>query len=67
MIGEKKTETLDAAATRLMNAISDLAETVAEPLCEPIACVFRGAERAVGELMKALDPRWQLREGGERR
>ena len=36
MTGEKKTETLDAAATRLLNAISDLAKTIAEPLCKLI-------------------------------
>lgn len=67
MTGEKKTETLDAAATRLLNVISDLADTVAEPLCECIACGFRCADEAVRKLIKALDPRWQRREGGERR
>lgn len=67
MASEQKTETLDAAATRLLNVISDLAETVAEPLCECIACGFSFADEAVRKLIKAIDQRWQRREGGERR
>lgn len=67
MTGEKKTETLDAAATRLLNVISDLEETVADPLCECIACGFSFADEAVRKLIKALDQRWQRVKAAMRR
>lgn len=40
----KSTETLDTAATRLLNAFSDLAKTVAEALYECIPREFRTLE-----------------------
>lgn len=54
-------ETFSATMTRLLKAVSDVVETVAEALSECIARGFRDADRIMRKLMKALDPRWQRR------
>lgn len=54
-------ETFSGAMARLMKAISDVIETVAEVLREEIARGLRDAGRLVRKLMKVLDPRWQRR------
>lgn len=54
-------ETLSATMARLLKAVSDVVETVAEALSECIARGFRDADRIMRKLMKALDPRWQRR------
>lgn len=53
--------TLSWAATRLLEAIGDAAEAVAEMLREDILRGFRNAARIVRKFAKALDPRWQRR------
>lgn len=54
-------ETFSATMARLLKAVSDVVETVAEALSECIARGFRDADRIMRKLMKALDPRWQRR------
>lgn len=54
-------ETFSATMARLLKAVSDVVETVAEALSERIARGFRDADRIMRKLMKALDPRWQRR------
>lgn len=54
-------KTFSGAMARLMKAISDVIETVAEVLREEIARGLRDADRIVRKLMKVLDPRWQRR------
>lgn len=54
-------ETFSVAMARLLKAFSDVVETVAAALRECIARRFRDADRIMGKLMKALDPRWQRR------
>lgn len=54
-------QTFSATMARLLKAVSDVAETVAEALRECIARGFRDAGRIMRKLMKALDPRWQRR------
>ncbi len=54
-------ETFSGAVARLMKAVSDVVETIAEMLREDIARWFRDADRIMRKLMKALDPRWQRR------
>lgn len=53
--------TLSWAATRLLEAIGDAVETVAEMLFESVSRVFRDACRLMRKLAKALDPKWQRR------
>lgn len=53
--------TLSWAATRLLEAIGDVAKAVAEMLCESISRVFRDARRLMRKLAKALDPKWRRR------
>lgn len=55
------TETLSGATARLMKAIGDVVETVAEMLREDILRVFRNAARIMRKLAKAIDPKWQRR------
>lgn len=54
-------ETFSVAMARLLKAVSDVVETVAEVLSECIARGFRDADRIVRKLMKVLDPKWQRR------
>lgn len=53
--------TLSWAATRLLEAIGDVAKAVAEMLWESISRVFRDARCLMRKLAKALDPKWQRR------
>lgn len=53
--------TLSWAATRLLEAIGDAAEAVAEMLWDSISRVFRDARRLMRKLAKALDPKWRRR------
>lgn len=53
--------TLSWAATRLLEAIGDAAEAVAEMLWKSISRVFRDARRLMRKLAKALGPKWQRR------
>lgn len=54
-------KTFSGAMARLMKAIGDVIETVAEVLREEIARGLRDVGRIMRKLMKALDPRWQRR------
>lgn len=53
--------TLGWVATRLIEAIVEAANAVAEMLWEIIARVFRDARRLMRKLAKELDPKWQRR------
>lgn len=55
------TRTFSATMARLLKAVSDVVETVAEVLRECIARGFRDADRIMRKLMKALDPRRRRR------